>query len=292
MDWKPVPWLAAVLGLIAQPLGMLYVQRPWLATGYFLVAALVGVMAFFSMWAFGSETLEVALSMSSWAIAIGCAVHAFHIARGTAAVGERRWYSRWYGLACFPAVVFMVGLAFRSFVYEPFRIPSDSMYPTIPAGSIMFVKKSGFGHYGTYGISLWGGESTEPIVRGDIVVHELAAESSVRYVHRVVAIPGDHIQYLDRRLVINGQPVPVQIGREDVTYRYAVERLDGHEVTVAFMHERPSVDFDQVVPRNQYALFGDNRDNARDSRFVGLVPRECIIGRVVKILPPRQARSE
>ena len=55
MDWKPVPWLAALLGLIAAPLGMLYVQRPWLATGYFVVAALVGVMAFLSLWAFGSD---------------------------------------------------------------------------------------------------------------------------------------------------------------------------------------------------------------------------------------------
>lgn len=173
-----------MLGVIATPLGMLYVQRPWFAIGYLLVAALVGLTGFFSMWAFGSEAVTIASSALGWAISIACAVHAFRIARGFTPVGDRKWYSRWYGLASFPLVLFTIISVFRSFQYEPFRTPSESMHPTIPAGSIVVVKKSGFGNYGTYGIPLWGGESTEAVVRGDVVVHQLVADPSTRYLSR------------------------------------------------------------------------------------------------------------
>jgi signal peptidase I len=288
MNWKPVPWIAAVLNLLAAPLGMLYVQRPWMALAYFLAGGLVGVMAFLSMWIFGSAAASIALYMAGWAIAICCAVHAFRIARGIAAVPHRRWYARWYGLAGLPVALFLVALVLRSFLYEPFRIPSESMYPTVPAGSIVFVKKAGFGNYGTYGITLWAGHSTESIARGDIVVHRLVTDPSTNYLSRIVAMPGDHVQYVHRQLIVNDQSVPVRIVREDDTYQYALEQLDGRDVTIAFMPDRPSHDFDQVVPPGKYVVFGDSRDNARDSRFIGLIPRQNIVGRVAKILSPRQ----
>jgi signal peptidase I len=92
---------------------------------------------------------------------------------------------------------------------------------------------------------------------------------------------------VDRQLIINDKRVPMQLGNADGVYRYAVEQLDGRDVTIAIMPERPARDFDQVVPPARYVVFGDSRDNARDSRYIGSVPRENIVGRVVKTFQPK-----
>ena len=86
-------------------------------------------------------------------------------------------------------------------------------------------------------------------------------------------------------------PVPVQIVRDEGAYRYAMETLDGREFTVAFMPGRPFKAFDQVLPPGEYALFGDSRDNARDSRFGGPTPQDDIVGRVTKVFPVRTSGS-
>jgi signal peptidase I len=184
--WKPTAWIAAVLGLFLTPLAMLYVQRPRLALVYFLAACLSGLLTFFSMWAFGSREVSFLFSLAGWAISIGCAVHAFRIAKSTQAGDERKWYSRSYVLASIPLSIFLVVFLARSFMYEPFRIPSQSMHPTIPQGSVVFVDKAGFGHYGTYGIRLWHGNATATIARGDIVVHEVAVDPPMNYISRIV----------------------------------------------------------------------------------------------------------
>jgi signal peptidase I len=286
MEWRPVPWIAALLGFLLTPLGMLYVQRPRLAIVYFLFSLVVGVAAFLSTWAFGSDRVSVTLALAGWTVSIACAVHAFRVARRTSSTTERAWYSRWYGLISVPLVLFVLVFLFRSFVYEPFRIPSESMHPTIPAGSIVIVQKSGFGNYGTFGIRLRHGQMSETIARGEIVVHRLVEEPGTNYISRIIGIPGDHIEYLGRQLTINGTQVPIQVGKTEGWYQYAVERLDNRDVTIAFIPERPSKDLDQIVPPGHYVVFGDNRDNTRDSRYIGPVPQQNIIGRMTKILPP------
>ena len=80
--------------------------------------------------------------------------------------------------------------------------------------------------------------------------------------------------------------MPLLLGARDDMYQYAIERLDGHDITVAFIPQRPSREWAGVVPSDHYLVFGDSRDNSRDSRFaeVGFVPRDHIVGRVVKIV--------
>jgi signal peptidase I len=284
MRWKPAPWIAAALSLIVAPLGMLYVQRPRLAGAYFLASVAAGIATFLSLWAFAPGAMS-GVSLAGWIISITCAVHAFRMARAALPV-ERKWYSRWYALTGIPVAVLGSVIMFRSFVYEPFNAPSDSMYPTIPAHSIMVVEKSGFGDYGTLGIQFSRKESTRNIARGDIVVHRLVSNPSIRYVSRVIGIPGDHIQYVNSQLIINGVQVPTRIEGAQGQYQLALEELDGRNVSIAYIPDRKASDFDQVVPAGEYIVFGDSRDNARDSRYIGPVPRANISGRVTKIYPP------
>jgi signal peptidase I len=289
MTWQPKPPIAAVLGLLTTPLGMLYVQRPRLAAGYFGASILASTVAFFSMWAFGSQIIALLFLIAGWGVSIACAVHAYRIAKDGPAIIERKWYSRWQGLTSVFVVGFLAVFLTRSFLYEPFRIRSVSMHPTLPKDSIVIVDKSGFGHYGTFGITLWNGAITEQIQRGDIIVHELVADPSTRYVTRIVALPGDHIRYANRQMTINGEPVPVTMRHRVERYQYASERLDERDIELAYMPERVSKDFDEVVPPGHYVVFGDSRDNARDSRYIGAIPQSNIVGRVATILRPREA---
>jgi signal peptidase I len=219
-------------------------------------------------------------------VSIACAVHAYSIAKSTHSVAERKWYSRWSGLAVVPVVTLVLTFLIRAFIFEPFHIPAASMHPTLPEGSYIFVSKAGFGGYGSYGITLWRGEPTARIDRGDIVAFRLVRDPQTTYVKRVIGLPGDRIEYVNHRLVINHQVVPIELGDRDGDYQFAVEHLAETDVTIAFMPKRATRDFSDVVPPGHYFVLGDSRDNAQDSRFLGFVPRDHLVGRVVKILRP------
>lgn len=276
-----------MLGLFGGGLGLLYVQRPLFAIAYFVASlggalALVGAALILNM-----GVLPDVASWVGWVVGIVCAVHAYGIANATKSVAERKWYSRWYGLAAFPVVTLTLILLIRAFVFEPFRSRSESMYPTIPEGSYLFVSKSGFGGYHAFGITLWRGEQTATIERGDLIAHRLVADPATTYLGRIIGLPGERIEYTNRRLIINGIPVPTRLDARVDGYQYAVERLNDTDVTVALMPERTARDWAGVVPPDHYLVFGDSRDNARDSRYIGFIPRDHIVGRVVKIIRPR-----
>lgn len=283
--WRPTPWIAAVLGLLLGGAGMLYVQRPWLALAFYGASVGVVLAILYAVWALGINIDLALMSWSGWAISIVCAVCAYKVALA-ATPAERKWYSRWHVLVAVPLALFLVIFLVRSFVYETYRIPSQSMQPTIPEGSWVFVTKSGFGRYGTYGITIWRNAPMATIARGDLVAYRLVSDPALTYLHRVVGVPGDRIEYTNRRLVINGNTVPVRLGARHGIYQNATERLDGRKATIAFIPERYSRDWAGIVPPEHYFVLGDNRDNARDSRFpeVGFVPRDHIVGRVVKIV--------
>lgn len=183
------------------------------------------------------------------------------------------------------AIVGFVGLyAVRFFLYEPFRIPSESMHPTLPQGSIVIVRKLGFGNYGSGGFQPIRTQGTAPVRRGDIIVFGLPNDMRTSYIMRVVGLAGDHVAYKNHRLSINGRELPIAFGESDVRYRYATETIDDVEATIAFMPERYSREVDVHVPKDHLYVLGDSRDNARDSRYIGFVPRANVVGVYVMTL--------
>jgi len=186
----------------------------------------------------------------------------------------------------FPVLLLVVVV--RSFFFEPFRIPSGSMIPTLLVGDFIFVNKF------TYGVRL-------PVLhnkvvdindpgRGDVMVFRFPADPSVNYIKRVIGLPGDTVEYRNRQLTINGEVMPLERGASERLRarrmpELAVEQLG--EVTHEVMLEtwRPSREGRFVVPAGHYFMMGDNRDNSLDSRFpqVGFVPAGNIVGKAVRV---------
>jgi signal peptidase I len=192
-----------------------------------------------------------------------------------------------YARSFFPII--LIVLVIRSFLFEPFRIPSDSMMPTLLDGDFIFVNKY------IYGLRL-------PVInrqivaigqpaRGDVVVFRLPTDPSINYIKRLVGLPGDHIVVKDKRVYVNGKPQPVTLDgmyppfNSTPLAQLGEERLGTVDHRVLYIAERPSVDFDDVVPEGHYFFMGDNRDNSRDSRFpeVGYVPAGNVVGKAVRI---------
>ncbi|MGN6262053.1 MAG: signal peptidase I [Ralstonia sp.] len=204
-----------------------------------------------------------------------------------------------YTASFFPviAAVFLL----RSFVIEPFKIPSGSMIPTLQIGDFILVNKY------TYGIRL-------PIVnkkivelnqphRGDVMVFRYPKDESMDYIKRVIGVPGDVVKYDDKRLTVNGQPA---------TYAPQSDYLDGERLTYSKQYQetlgnvthnilndadrpayvsgpddfpfRENCTYNQTgftckVPAGHYFMMGDNRDNSADSRYWGFVPDKNIVGK-------------
>ncbi len=211
---------------------------------------------------------------------------------------QRPWYLE-YTASFFPVI--LVVFVLRSFLFEPFRIPSGSMIPTLQIGDLILVNKY------TYGIRL-------PVIhkkivdigepqRGDVMVFRFPHNPSQDYIKRVVGLPGDRVEYADRRLSINGQLVPLQglpryFEEERVQYyaqfseklgqvehRIILSEGQGVPAMRAFQHTHPqacqytATTVACTVPAGNYFVMGDNRDNSEDSRFWGFVPDENIVGR-------------
>ena len=190
---------------------------------------------------------------------------------------------------------------FRSFIYEPFKIPSSSMVPTLQIGDLILVNKF------TYGIRL-------PIVskkiininnpkRGDVMVFKFPKDVSLDYIKRVVGVPGDKIVYKNKRLSVNGvelayEKLPDYLDEERLTY-FSQYRETVDQRTHGILNDErspsyvPSPDafpqhelcsynlegFACTVPEGHYFMMGDNRDNSLDSRYWGFVPDKNIVGK-------------
>ena len=204
-----------------------------------------------------------------------------------------------YGASFFPVILAVFLL--RSFLVEPFKIPSGSMIPTLQVGDFILVNKF------TYGIRLQ--VLNKKVIeigtpqRGDVMVFRYPENPSLDYIKRVVGLPGDKIVYQDKRLTINGQEVPLSkaadyLDKERLYYTPRYTETLGtlkHEILleddapsfIAPISQFPFRDkchynssgVSCEVPAGHYFMMGDNRDNSQDSRFWGFVPDENIVGR-------------
>lgn len=194
-----------------------------------------------------------------------------------------------YSRSLFP--VLLIVLLLRSFIFEPFRIPSGSMMPTLLVGDFILVNKF------SYGLRLPVVNSkiidiAEP-ERGDVVVFRYPKDPSTDYIKRVIGLPGDHVIYVNKQLFVNGQPVK-QLGTESyvgvgsgVSMSGAAlreEQLFGanHQILLEEnkgIYER----MDFRVPEDSYFVMGDNRDNSNDSRYWGFVPEQNLVGKAFMI---------
>ena len=208
------------------------------------------------------------------------------------------WWLDWTA-GLFPVILIVFLL--RSFLFEPFKIPSGSMIPTLMVGDLILVNKF------DYGIRL-------PVInqkilankdpaRGDVVVFRYPPDPRVDYIKRVVGLPGDEVAYLNKVLTINGQRVqtaPLPDYYDEDSRRYAQqgsEKLAGVEHRILTNLDRPAFvagvqDFPNSaachysgegvtckVPAGHYFMMGDNRDNSVDSRYWGFVPDRNLVGR-------------
>lgn len=188
-----------------------------------------------------------------------------------------------YSRSFFP--VLLVVLVIRSFIFEPFRIPSGSMEPTLERGDFIFVNKF------SYGLRLPVTETefleTGSPERGDVVVFRLPRDPRVNYIKRVVGLPGDEVRYDGHRLTINGQtmpldpPVTAASGRGSIHFEQLFERR--HRIKVLYPESRENGVY--RVPEGHYFMMGDNRDNSTDSRFrqVDVIPEEFLVGEARRV---------
>ncbi|AXA90179.1 signal peptidase I [Massilia sp. YMA4] len=209
-----------------------------------------------------------------------------------------------YSGSFFPVIALVFVL--RSFLFEPFKIPSSSMVPTLLVGDLILVNKF------TYGIRL-------PIInqkviqindpqRGDVMVFKYPMDMSQDYIKRVVGVPGDKITYEGKKLTVNGKPVSYTaqddyLDDESLVYKKQFqENLTGVSHRILNDDRAPTLNlgdvrdfpnkeactyttegFSCVVPAGNYFMMGDNRDNSADSRYWGFVPDKNIVGKAVAV---------
>lgn len=190
--------------------------------------------------------------------------------------------------------VLLVVLVLRSFLYEPFQIPSGSMIPTLQVGDFILVNKY------TYGLRL-------PVIgtmimavnepqRGDVMVFKEPVNPDVNFIKRVIGVPGDQIAYRNKILYVNGVRVSETLVAElrdefdprlgrSLVYRIYEETLDGvtHQIRKDMDIEVRLPRTEWTVPEGQYFVMGDNRDRSNDSRYWGFVPEANVVGKAVYI---------
>ncbi|MDH6150716.1 MULTISPECIES: signal peptidase I [Paraburkholderia] len=204
-----------------------------------------------------------------------------------------------YTASFFPVI--LVVFVVRSFVVEPFKIPSGSMVPTLLVGDFILVNKFEYG----LRLPITNTRITQgsPVHRGDVVVFRYPKDESVDYIKRVIGLPGDVIEYQDKKLTINGKPVPETplpdyLDEERLGYaKQFQEDIDGRKNAIlnnpavppfiVGAEDYPYRDNCQYnargvickVPPGNLFMMGDNRDNSADSRYWGFAPERNIVGR-------------
>lgn len=293
-------WSTALVSFFGGPFGgFLWIGSGKLAVASLIAIVLVGLLAcyigFPAFGALGSSGLGPA-NLTSLAVSV---LSVAIVVPFTGRFRPVKWYAR--GLSVLGLVFlasYLVAFVIRSFLFQPFSIPSTSMLPTLERGDYLFVSKFAYG-YSRYSVPF----SLLPITgrvlavqpqRGDVVVFRFPPHPDIDYIQRIVGMPGDTIQMVNGILHINGAAVGLQdvgpfasdafsektarLQRETLpngVSHFVVDLMDG-----STGDNTPAL----VVPEGHYFMLGDNRDNSADSRFdVGFVPFENLVGKAERL---------
>lgn len=236
-------------------------------------------------------------------------MHSLIIARRIQGKKPSAWFARWYSV-CLIGILLpnLVPMPIRWFLWEPFDLPSGSMEPTLQIGDLVFVSKYAYGYsprvapfdIGFSSVLSFNGEPA----RGDIAVFKDPLDNRTDYIKRLIGLPGDRIQVIGGVLHINGQAVTrrkTTNAPEDESrlkpglklQRYIEELPNGVSYPILEESDNGFADNTRlfIVPEGHFFAMGDNRDHSRDSRFIGFIPRENMVGRLSLILWNEQKRQ-
>lgn len=188
--------------------------------------------------------------------------------------------------------VFLIVFVIRTFIGEPYRIPSGSMKPTLVEGDFVLVSKFAYGwHFPVINQRLDWGNKPE---RGDVIVFRYPPEPTVNFIKRVIGLPGDTILYVDHQLFINGEHVEAtyidsttskDIGdNRPILVRVFEEKLPPDATHQIYQRNVTGLSFSGTVPEGNYFVMGDNRDGSGDSRIWGFVPDKLVKGKATMVL--------
>ncbi|MBX3708803.1 MAG: signal peptidase I [Gammaproteobacteria bacterium] len=194
-----------------------------------------------------------------------------------------------YARSFFP--ILLIVFLLRSFLYEPFRIPSGSLEPTLLMGDFILVNKFDYGiRLPVIHKKIYGHDVPQ---RGDIMVFRWPPNPSYDFIKRVIGLPGDKISYINKELYVNGQKIPQEFVQNSMALGesgnqwQAVEKQEdllGVKHHIFVDSTKSSRDFhDIIVPDGMYFVMGDNRDDSADSRYWGFVPDKNIVGKAVMV---------
>lgn len=195
-----------------------------------------------------------------------------------------------YSRSFFPVLILV--LVLRSFLMEPFTIPSSSMVPTLRVGDYILVNKFTYGlRLPVIGTKIMPMNDPQP---GDVMVFKYPGNPRINYIKRVIGVPGDKIRYENKRLTINGKAINQSLlaelppGAPDRQVLQEALVGEGHTVQHMLARNQYRDAREWKIPDGQYFMMGDNRDNSNDSRVWGMVPEKYIVGKAIGIWMTKQ----
>jgi signal peptidase I len=274
---------------------MAYLGRGWLALFYFLAPF---IAVFGAILVFGADTLKAGY-LPFFVFNVVGALHGYASAQQNKS-HSYPWYARWYSILLL-FVVLPFGL--RSFTYQPFTIPTDSMAPTLRAGDYMVASKFAYG-YNRYSSPLDIGPEARIFdrrpERGDVVLFRVPDDPAITYTKRVVGLPGDRVQLKAGMLYLNGEQLTripdgrISINGEDFVV-FQEMMPSGRSYSVMEVSDASQGDNTRefLVPDGHYFVLGDNRDQSNDSRYaaVGFIPDANVYAKAI-FVSGRNTRAE